>query len=80
MQLTDIRRRVKRLERLVEGLSKEIGLWRGEEDPLLFGERQRYLKVIHEALFGADAAKGILVRVVQRMEGADPARQLPERS
>jgi hypothetical protein len=40
MQLMDIRRRVERLERLVKGLSKEISLWRGEENPLLFGERK----------------------------------------
>jgi hypothetical protein len=80
MQLTDIRRRVKRLERLLEGQSKEIGLWRGEDAPLLFGERQRYLKAIHEALFGADTARGILARMMQWMEGADPASQLPERA
>jgi hypothetical protein len=80
MQLTHIRQRVKRLERLVEGLSKEIALWRREESPLLFGERQRYLKAIHDALFGADAARIILERVVQRMAAADPASQLPERS
>jgi hypothetical protein len=80
MQLTDIRRRVKRLERLVEGLSKEIALWRGEEGLLLFGERQRYLKEVHNALFGADAARIILERVVQRMESTEPSGQLPERS
>jgi hypothetical protein len=80
LQLEDIRRRVRRLERLVEGLSKEIALWRGEESLLLFGERQRYLKEVHNALFGADAARIILERVVQRMEGADPASQLPERT
>jgi hypothetical protein len=78
LQLEEIRRRVKRLERLVEGLGNEIALWRGEDCPLLFGERQRYLKEFHNALFGADAARIILVRVVQRMEAADPAAQLPE--
>jgi hypothetical protein len=70
MQLTDIRRRVKRLEQLVKGLAKEIGLWRGEESLLLFGERKRYLKEIHKALLGADAARVILARVVQRLEGS----------
>jgi hypothetical protein len=80
MQLTDIRRRVKRLERLVEGLAKEIALWRGEENLLLFGERQRYLKEIHHALSGADAARIILERVVQRMAAADPASQLPRQT
>jgi hypothetical protein len=71
MQLTDIRRRVKRLERLVEGLASEIALWRGEEDLLQFGERKRYLKEVHHALSGADAARIILERVVQRLERAE---------
>jgi hypothetical protein len=69
-----------KLERLVEGLSKEIALWRGEENLLLFGERERYLKDIHNALFGADAARVILARVVQRLERTEPSGQLPERS
>jgi hypothetical protein len=68
------------LERLVEGLSKEIAHWRGEENPLLFGERKRYLKEIHKALLGADAARVILARVVQRLEYTELSGQLPERS
>jgi hypothetical protein len=39
-------------------------------DLLLFSERKRYLKEIHHALSGADAARLILARVVQRLERA----------
>jgi hypothetical protein len=80
MQLSDIRRRVKRLEQLAKGLAKEVSIIREADDPLLYRERKQYLTSIQDAIAGADAARVILTRVVLRMEGADPASQLPERT
>jgi hypothetical protein len=80
MQLTDIRRRVKRLEQLTKGLAKEVSIIRAADGPLLDRERKQYRASIQDALAGADAARVILARVVQRMVGADLASQLPERS
>jgi hypothetical protein len=78
MRLTDIRRRAKRLEQLAKGLAKEVSIIRKADDPLLHRERKQYLSSIQDAIAGADAVRAILARVVQRMEGADPANQLPE--
>jgi hypothetical protein len=41
LQLTDIRRRVKRLERLAMGLAKEVSIIRKADDPLLSRERKQ---------------------------------------
>jgi hypothetical protein len=79
MELTAIKRRIQRLERLSRGLAKEVPLWRGEKDLLLFGERRQYLREICKALAGADAARVVLVGVVRRIEGVRPTGQLPDR-
>jgi hypothetical protein len=79
MQLTDIRRRVKRLERLAMGLAKEVSIIGAADDPLLYRERKLYLTSIQDALVGADTARVILARVVQRLESAGPTGHLPER-
>jgi hypothetical protein len=79
MQLTDIRRRVKRLEQLAKGLAKEVSTIREADDPLLYRERKQYLTSIQDAIVGVDAARVILARVVQRMESAEASGQVPER-
>src|SRR5262249_12059212 len=71
MQLIDIKRRMQRLEQLPRGLAQEVGLWREAGDLLLFRERKRDLAGIQEALAGAEAARGVLLRVVQRGGGAE---------
>jgi hypothetical protein len=45
MQRTDVRRRVKRLERLAMGLARESNIIGKGEDPLLYRERKQYLQV-----------------------------------
>ena len=71
MQLTptDPKARVEPLDRLARGLAKEVGLLRGAEDVLLSRERRQYLRAVHEALAGADAARVVLEGVVGRMGG-----------
>jgi hypothetical protein len=48
-----------RIARLARGMAKEVALWKGGNDPLLFAVRRQYLKAIQDALAG----------VVKRLEG-----------
>jgi hypothetical protein len=57
MGVADIKARVERLDRLARGLAKEVGLWRGCKDPLLYRERKAYLGAVQEALAGVEAAE-----------------------
>jgi hypothetical protein len=68
LQVRDLKGRIARLDHLTRGLAKEVALWRGGNDPLLFAERRQYLKAIQEALSGADEARVVLARVVKRLE------------
>jgi hypothetical protein len=79
MQLTDIRRRVKRLERLGMGLAKESSIMREADAPLLYRERKQYLQGIHQAHSGVEAARVVLARAAQRLEGVKPTGHLPKR-
>jgi hypothetical protein len=69
MQLTvaDIKARIARLDRLMKGLVKDVGLQRGAEDVLLFRERRQYLAGIQDALAGAEEARVVLEGAVKRM-------------
>jgi hypothetical protein len=69
MNLDDLRVRVKRLDRLSRGLAKELVLWKPCNDPLLYRERQDYLKAIREAWAGVEAARVILAKARQRLRG-----------
>jgi hypothetical protein len=68
MNLTDLRARVRRLDELARGLAKEVSLWKGGNDPLLYLERKAYLGAIQDALAGAEAARVILAKAYQRLE------------
>jgi hypothetical protein len=68
MTLTDLRRRVERLEDLARGLAKEVVLWKKADDPLLYVERKGYLNAIQDALAGVEAARVVLARARQRLE------------
>jgi hypothetical protein len=78
MQLADIGRRVKRLERLAMGLSKELIIGKGE-DPLLYREQKQYLEGMGHALDGVEGARVILAKAAQRLEGVKPTGRLPKR-
>jgi hypothetical protein len=79
MQLADIRRRVKRLERLAMGLSRELTIMSGDAVPLLYRERKQYLAGVRQVLDGVEGARVILARAAQRLEGVKPSGQLPQR-
>ena len=68
MNLTDLRSRVRRLDELARGLAKEVSLWKGGDDPLLYLERKAYLGAIQDALAGAESARVLLAKVCQRLE------------
>jgi hypothetical protein len=69
MQLTDLKGRIARLDRLAKRLAREVELQRGAKDVLLFRERKLYLASIQDALAGVDAARVVLAKVVKRLEG-----------
>ena len=66
--VADLKARIERLDRLARGLAKEVTLWRGCNDPLLFRERKAYLAGIQDPIAGADAARVVLTNVVSRLE------------
>ena len=68
MNLADLAARVRRLDQLSRGLSKEVTLWQACNDPLLYLERKAYLKAIQQALAGVEDARVILAKVRQRLE------------
>jgi hypothetical protein len=68
MNLSDLQARVRRLDQLARGLAKEVTLWKSCNDPLLYLERKAYLDSIQDTLAGAEAARVILAKVVQRLE------------
>lgn len=69
MTLEAMKARVRRLDELARGLAKEGQVLRQANDPLLYRERQDYLKAVREALAGVEEARVVLARVVQRIEG-----------
>jgi hypothetical protein len=69
LELAVLKAQVARLEQRARGLAKEVGLHRGAEGVLLFGECRQYLRGIQEAVAGAEAARVVLEVVVKRLEG-----------
>jgi hypothetical protein len=69
LALDAIKARVERLDKLARGLAREVGLWKGAADPLLYRERKAYLAGVQDALAGVEAARVVLSGVVRRIEG-----------
>jgi hypothetical protein len=69
--VTDVVARVRRLEELARGLSREVALWKGANDPLLYLERRAYLNAIQDALAGLEEARVVLARAVQRISAEE---------
>jgi hypothetical protein len=57
---------------LARGLAKEVSLWKGGNDPLLYLERKAYLGAIQDALAGVESARVILARVRRRLGAEKP--------
>lgn len=73
MNLKGVKLRIQRLNRLARGLAKEVTLWKGGDDPLLYLERKAYLGAIQDAVAATETACGVLVKVCQRLENAVPS-------
>lgn len=66
ISVADMTARVRRLEELTRGLAKEVALWKGGNDPLLYLERRSYLNAMQDALAGLEEARVVLARAIQR--------------
>ena len=78
MNLASLAGRVRRLDELARGLTKEVAMWKACNDPLLYLERKAYLNAIQNALAGLEAAQVILVKARQRLE-SDRSEKSAER-
>jgi hypothetical protein len=67
ISVRDVEARVRRLEELSRGLSKELTMWKGGDDPLLYLERRSYLNAMQDALAGVEEARVVLARAAQRV-------------
>jgi hypothetical protein len=68
MTVEHIAARIRRLEVLLLGLSKEQLLFRQGDDPLLYLERQDYLQALQGAIAGLESAHVVLATARQRLE------------
>jgi hypothetical protein len=68
MNLTDLRSRVRRLEQLVAGLSKELVLWKDCNAPILYVDRLEYLQGVDQAIHGMEKARAAMAKVCRRIE------------
>jgi hypothetical protein len=59
--------RIARLEALTAGLRRESLLIHEGNDPLLYLERQAYLKALDSAVGGLESARVVLAKARQRM-------------
>jgi hypothetical protein len=60
--------RAKRLDYLARGLAREITLILEADEPMLYAERQAYLKALYAALDGIVSARAALVKARQRID------------
>ena len=67
----DIAARVRRLDELTLGLSRELGRWKGRAGELLtLAERNVYLASIQGGVAALEQARAVLVKALQRVEAA----------
>ncbi len=71
--MIDVTARLRRLEELAHGLSKELAIWRDGQDALLYLERRAYLNAVQDMLTAVETARQALSKAVRRMGDAAPA-------
>ncbi len=71
--LPEVFARVRRLEELSRGLSRELMLWQQGGDPLLYLERRSYVSAIQDALAALEQARVVLARAAQRAAAEEDA-------
>jgi hypothetical protein len=60
--------RAKRLDFLARGLARELTLILEADEPMLYVERQAYLKALYTALDGIVSARAALLKARQRLD------------
>lgn len=73
MTAADLAARVRRLDQLSRGLSLEISTVSKADDPMLYLERRAYLDALHATVRGVEAARVVLAKARQRLDGNWPA-------
>ncbi len=68
LHLHDIKVRLPRLRERIDGLAREIALWKQSEGPLLPLERHQYLEGLYDALAGLDEGLRVLGKAAERIE------------
>jgi len=74
MNLTDMRARIQRLEKLAQGLAREASMWKKCDAPVLFEDRQEYIEGILDSVSGLERARIALAKMIRR--GEESPRQL----
>ena len=68
MRLQQLRARMKRLEELATGLTREDLWWRKDPSALMHSERALYLNAIFKVRQAIEEARSTLARICQRLE------------
>jgi hypothetical protein len=68
MTLQHIAARIRRLDSLFLGLNREVALIAKGDDPLLYLERQAYLRALWSTTPALENARVVLARARQRIE------------
>jgi hypothetical protein len=80
MDLRHIAARIRRLDQLSCGLTKEHSIMATGDDPLLYLERQDYLRALCDIVAGLETDRMVLTKARQRLTGqrsfASPRRTL----
>jgi hypothetical protein len=69
MDLRHIAARIRRLDQLSRGLTREHSIMAASDDPLLYLERQDYLRALRAAVAGLESARVVLAKARQRLAG-----------
>jgi hypothetical protein len=65
MNLTDMKARIRRLEKLSAGLATKAALWKKCNAPVLFEDRQAYIDGILDAVSGLEKARLALAKMIR---------------
>jgi hypothetical protein len=67
MTVRHVAARIRRLELLTVGLNREQSIIGVGDDPLLYLERQDYLRALRAAIAGLESARVVLAKARQRL-------------
>jgi hypothetical protein len=68
MNLTDMRARIQRLEKLAQGLATEASLWKKCDAPVLYVHRLEYIEGVQDAVSGLEKARVAMAKMIREEE------------